>query len=218
MSIKYAAKPPGPIGLVLGSLFGIFLGAALALIHLVDRPVEVVSKLPEKPVEGVNYYVKPANVSLTSWEGKKAGLEASGNLVSLTETEAASLVAVYLRDSIRKDNPAPAAGEPEDLAGTVADGVGLKLVENRVQLGVVLETHRVGGPRPLVLQTEGVFVKQPKGWSFTPDSAKLGGLDIGRLPGSKALMAMIGAKLTPEKLSAAEEVSVGSGLLTIRTR
>lgn len=216
MSIKYAAKQPGPIGLVLGSLFGMFLGSVLALAHLIDRPVEVVNKLPEKPDEGVNYYVRPATVSFSAWESKKGALNGPGALATLTEAEAASFVAVSLRDAIRKDKPAPEAGQPEDIAGTIADGVGLKLADNRVQLGVVVETHRLGGPRPLVLQTEGTFVKRPKGWMFAPETAKLGGLDIGRLPGGKAMMAAIGAELTPSALGGAEEVTVAAGLMTVR--
>lgn len=214
-----STKEPGVIGLFFGAFFGVFLGSVLALIHLVDRPVEVVSKLPAEPEAGKLYYEKPARVSLKTWENRKSELEAGAGTVVLNEAELGSLVAFGLMSSLREGREAPAAdAETLDLAATVADGVGLRLRDGEVMIGVEVETRRVGGPRPLVLQTNGTFEKVTMGWVYRPLTATLGGLELHRLPGGKAAMAVIGRKLTPEALRKAGGITLAAGGATIELR
>ncbi len=188
MAITLDRKSPGLFEILFGLVLSLVLGALLAVIFYISKPVEVVTVLPKEPVEGVRYYVEGVAGSGSTWERKAAMVEAGGGEISFTEAELnawsnASFETAKVDEASKADTAMLIMGKPN-----------FRIDGNSLQVGLVNQLVFFGTEKKLVLQAKGSFTRKANGWAYVPDEIYLGGLPLHKIP---ALADVLTSRLTP---------------------
>lgn len=194
-NVDRSATGPGPFKLIFGVLLSVLLGVLLGALHLIAKPVEVVSKPPEDAVRGQVYFVEGSNVSSKSrqWMRKRQMLAEGATMdVSLNEDELNAWMASVVA-------PASADAEPGFVK---PERVNFRIADDVLQVGLVSKVTVFDHSRPLVFQTRGRFQRGPRAYEFTADELYVGSLPTHKVPGLKPFLIrrMLAAQELPEDL------------------
>ncbi len=195
--IDRALYGPSFFEVTLGAILSILLGAALAFLFLVFKPVEVVKELPkeEDRVESTVYYVEGKDDTSRDrqWMHKRQMLlDGTPGAMTLSEDEInASVNAGRPKKPAPKPLPRAKPGEPapKPAAEPVPDELithdvpNVRIHEGIFQVGMPANLNLITFSVPLILQAQGSFVKGDTMWEFAPTSVYLGSMPLHRLPG-----------------------------------
>ena len=185
-------QSPGIAGVIIGATLSIVLGALLAGIHLIFKPVEIVKALPKEPVDGVRYYVEGGGAAAAgkAWERKAEALATGRGEVGFAEGDLNAWAQATFKTT-------PEAEEAKKAATfLLAPGTpNLRLVGGELQLGVVTELVYFGTITPLVVQAHGGFEQDAAGWRYAPKEVYLGYFPLHRIP---ALLGLVAARVGAE--------------------
>lgn len=210
-------KEPGVVGVFIGALLSVTLGALLAGVHLASQPVEVVKEMPKEPNPDARYFVPGASGKTAgkSWQIKRDSL-ASGGAGAVTFTEAelnawaeGTFEPVKVDDAKKNTTVMILAGAPNfRIAGTT------------LHVGLVNTVNFFGTEAPLILQAQGGFEKAGSGWRFAASEATLGALPLHKVPALLPLLAArFGGSSLPAEvdkvMSTATELAVKDGSLVV---
>jgi hypothetical protein len=176
--IERALHGPGPFEIILGVVFSITLGIALAWLHLMFKPVPVVTKPPEGAAPGEVYFLEGSANSgkARQWVRKRQMLaEGNGADVTLTEDELNAWMASATPKAQAAAGATPGLFTPDRINVRIQAGV--------LQVGVTGKVSALGLTRDLVVQTRGKFVPGPAGFEFTADEFYIGALPVHLIPG-----------------------------------
>mgnify|MGYP001226923089 CR=1 FL=1 len=173
MSIDRAGYNPSWTEVILGAILSLLLGAVLAAVVLVLKPVSTVRELPKEPDPKTVYYIEGTRDSGRARQAsaKQRALLEGGTAV-LNEDELNALAT----PATSKSADAPAeqmltAGSPNFR---IRDGV--------MQMGVPVRVSVAGLDRRVIVQARGGFEKRGAGFVFVPDELYLGSCPVQRLP------------------------------------
>ncbi|HWA11009.1 MAG TPA: hypothetical protein VG838_16325 [Opitutaceae bacterium] len=227
--VDRALYGPSWAEVILGAALSFVLGAVLAAVVLVLRPVQTVRELPKEPVRDAVYYIEGSKDSTKGkqWLRKKELLN-QGTSVALTEDELNAAFYVSPPPAPPKPPaPAPAPGAkgkapatpppaPEPAKADVATDAksdaliapgqpNFRIHDNLLQVGVPCTLNLYGFKVPVVVMATGSFAKGGDGVVFVPESYYLGSLAINRLPMVEGFVTrkILSAKPVPEDLATA---------------
>lgn len=195
-----AANGPGMVEIVFGAVLSVALGVALAALHLVFKPVEVVAKMPAEIVPGQVYFVEGGSSSSKArqWSRKRQML-ADGNAadVSFNEEELNAWMAGANSQQQKAAGAEEALYTPERVNFRIQGGV--------LQVGVLGDLSAVGMTHQLVFQTRGTFVEGDGGFAFKADELFIGSLPAHKVPGLVPLLIKraVAAQELPDEIKAA---------------
>ncbi len=197
--IDRALKGPGTFEIVFGVLLSIILGALIAALHLVFKPVEVVNKPPETVVAGQVYLIEGSmNSSMARQWQRKRQMLAEGNSADVTFNEEEL--------NAWMSSVAPQAGKAAGSADAVftPQRINFRIREGVLQAGMLGKIAVVGIDRDLVFQTRGRFVRGAEGFAFTADELYVGSLPVHKVPMLTPLLMkrVLAAQELPEDLVA----------------
>ncbi len=177
---------------ILGAALSLLLGAFLATVYLVMRPVAVVRELPKAPEANVVYYAEGTkNFDHAKQWLRKKQLFLEGSSVTVNEDE----LNVWIRaEAGTAASPAPApAGEVKTAqAGSKplpslfqVDSPNFRVRNGTVQLScrITVSVELFGLSVPLIVQSMGRFEKRGDIFSFVPDTCYVGSFPVHKLPG-----------------------------------
>jgi hypothetical protein len=176
--IDRALNGPGPFEIILGILLSLTLGVVLAALHLVFKPVEVVTKPADATEVGVVYLVEGASSSSKArqWTRKRQMLSDGGPVeVVLVEEE--------LNAWIAGAGPKPAGATPDKAAIIAPERINFRIQESLLQVGVVGKLTAFGIEHEMVVQTRGAFAPGQDGFVFEPKELFIGSLPAHMVPG-----------------------------------
>jgi hypothetical protein len=174
---------PSLVSVLFGALFGVCLGASLALYHLSTVPVAVVGELPEAEDReaGKRYLILGADQGGGDWEAQRTRIDAGAGPISVAEAEAN----LWSRQTFRgtpQDNPLKLFEIADRSAQLTAPNFRF-LADGRVQVNSYLEAPRLIGPKvPLTL------VGQMEGGELRIEDLWLGSARIPPLPGLRQVI------------------------------
>lgn len=188
MAITLDRKSPGLFEILFGVVLSLVLGALLAGVFYISKPVEVVTVLPKEPKDGVRYFVEGAAGAGSTWERKAAMVEAGGGEVSFTESELnawsnASFETAKVDEAAKAETAMLIMGKPN-----------FRIAGASLQVGLVNQLVFFGMEKKIVLQSKGSFTRKANGWVFAPEEIFLGGLPLHKMP---ALAEVLISRLTP---------------------
>ncbi len=217
--LERALYGPSLWEVTLGAVLSITLGAVVAVMFLVYKPVETVRELPKEDerVPGQIYFVEGSTDSSKArqWRSKRKLLaESTAGEIELIEDE---LNVWFAPEAPAKKTPAKgdadAANEPvpDELITWAAPN--FRIADGRMQVA----THATFNPLrlvaldvPVVVQARGGFEKRGDEFVFSPQTVYLGSLPLHRIPGATAFVvkrAHSSAALPPQGLEAWKRVS-----------
>lgn len=198
MAISLDQKSPGVVGVIIGASLSIVLGALLAGVHLVFKPVEIVKAAPKEPVAGVRYFVQGGGAAAAgkAWERKKEAVATGRGEVGFAEGD----LNAWAQETFK--TPPETQEAKKDATFLLVPGTpNLRLVGDELQLGVVTELVYFGTITPLVFQAHGGFEQSAAGWRYAPEEVYLGCFPLHRIPALVDLVATrfgTDGKLPPE--------------------
>ncbi len=192
---------PGLFEITAGIILSISLGAILACLSLVSRPVETVRELPKDAVAGTIYYL-PGNDAAQAgrqWMRKRQILaEKQPGQVAFIEDELNAWARAVFKDAAAKDD------EKSSLP-TVSTGTpNFRIRENQLQIAFDCELSYSGLSAKTVVQLRGEIEKVGDRFVFVPDDIWVGGLPAGRIAGLGDYIAgrLLSAQSVPEDVQA----------------
>lgn len=192
---------PGLLEIIIGLALSISLGALLACLSLISRPVERVRELPKDAVAGTVYYL-PGNESAQigrQWMRKRQLLleKQSGELVFVEEELNAWAREVFKDDPTKNSEKSPF---PTLSTGTP----NFRIRDNQLQIAFDCELSYSGLAGKVVVQMRGEIERQGDRFVFTPNDTWIGGLQAGKIFGLGDLVAgrLLTAQALPEELRA----------------
>lgn len=197
MASARTAHNPGWIEIVLGVVLSLLLGAVLAAVFLVLKPVATVKEMPAEPEAGVVYYIegtRDSNRARQASAKQRAFLQ--GGTIALNEDELNALAAPS----------APKPADAEAVPQTVTAGTpNFRIREGVMQIGVPLRVSVAGIDQRVIVQARGDFERRGDTWVFAPAEMYVGSCPVQRLPLAKNFVMkkfMTGATV-PEDLASA---------------
>ncbi|MCR6656386.1 MAG: hypothetical protein NVV63_11350 [Opitutus sp.] len=192
-----AASGPSWTEVILGALFAILLGAALAAVFLVLKPVQVAKTPPtdEERKAGEVYFIEGSRnaPSLRALQEKQAAFFA-GQSVQFTEDELNFLLA-------------PAAAKPPATEGKMvsAGTPNFRVADDLLQIGVPLNLDVLGYKPTVITQVRGSFVRSDNVFVLEPGEFYIGSLPLHRIPGAASfvLKKLIRSATVPEEAAVA---------------
>lgn len=192
--LNRTAYGPGWIEVILGALLSLILGVIVGVALLVARPVITAKDTPKEADRDPKavYYVQGArdpSKSRSALAKRKAFGE--GQSVSLAEDELNALAAlspnVLASPGAESPPPAPkkadATKPAESAAPTVSSGVlNFRIREGKLQVSVPVTLDVLGLTSKVMVQANGIFVKEDNGYVFEPETIHVGSLPLHRLP------------------------------------
>lgn len=178
MAIKLDNATPGLFGIIFGVGLSVSLGALLAVLHLISRPVEIVRTVPKEPTEGVRYVIEGATGSSAGnrWKIKvKRLVEKIPGEYAFTDAE----INAWAEGTFEKAEPP--AGETPSFA-LLAGVPNFHAGADRLHIVTSNDLLLLGGVSKLVIEANGSFKQEAEGWSFVPAEFYLGGLPAHKLP------------------------------------
>lgn len=197
--IDRAADGPSWTEVTFGALLGILIGALLAAVWLVQKPVQTVRELPKEPVAGVIYYIEgSANSSMGAAWMRKRQLFVAGSSISVSEHE--------LNTAAR--NLSSNGGNKTDgkEAGMVTPGpLNFRIADGELQIASKVDVALLGLQSALQVVARGEFVRRGDHFAFEPNQVYVGSCRVDRLPviGGMILRKVTQAMVLPEDLNAA---------------
>jgi hypothetical protein len=196
---------PSATEVILGAILSLVLGAALAAVYLVLKPVATVKEIPKEPAEGVVYYIEGSRNSANAREAvakHKSFLQ--GGTVVLNEDELNALAAAATAPATpaKADGKAAPAAPPQSVA---AGSPNFRIRDGVLQIGVPVNLNVAGFSQKVIVQARGGFEKQGERFVFAPNEYYVGSCPLQNLPVAKGLVMkkVAGAAAVPEDLSAA---------------
>jgi len=184
-----ALRGPGLFEITLGVLLSILLGAVLAVVFLVLKPVDAVKETPKEPVLGKVYFVQGAIDGNKSrqWMRKRQMLS-EGNTADITfsEEELNAWVASLMPEAASKtkaDRKAPDAKPAPGGPFLVLDRANFRIRDDVLQVGLPSTMNAFGFSLPLIVQTRGHFAKGGSGFVFVEDELYIGSFPTHKVPG-----------------------------------
>lgn len=196
--IDRTAHGPSWVEVILGAFLSLLLGALLAMVVLVLRPVVVAKELP-KPEErkpGAVYYIEGSRDTSKARQAlakRKSFVE--GQTVTLTEDEVNALLAA---DASDYSNPAPPKaadkkGEKKtekkgeaaaDSGESLAVGApNVRIRDGVVQVAAPVTVNVLGMGGKVPFQARGGFAREGDVFAYEPTEIYVGSLPVQRLPG-----------------------------------
>lgn len=187
---------------ILGVVLSLVLGAALAAVYLVFKPVATVREMPKEPAEGVVYYLEGSRDSSKARDAmaKQTSFIRGGTIV-VNEEELNALAAAATAPAPKAD---PKAATP--AAQSVAAGVpNFRIRDGVMQIGVPVSLNVAGFSQRVILQARGGFEKHGDVFVFAPSELYVGSCPLQNLPVAKGIVMtkVLGAAKVPEELAAA---------------
>lgn len=205
--IDRALYGPSLFEVTLGAALSIALGAVVAFVFLVLKPVIVVKDTPkeEERVQGAVYFVEGNRDPLRSKQlPKKRQLlnEGTPGEIAFTEEELNAWFSSAMPEKPEKVQkpvpakpapapkgakaapaPAPAPDIPEELLTFEALNVRIRDGVFQVGIPTSINLKMLTMAFPVVVQTRGTFEKQADMWMFKPSEMYLGSMPLHRIPG-----------------------------------
>lgn len=182
--LERAQHGPGLFDITFGVVLSLALGVALAAVHLIFKPVEVVAKPPEAPTPGQVYFVEGAVNSGKSrqWTRKRQTLsEGAPAEIVFTEEE----LNAWFASATPQANQPKKKDEADAAAATnfyVPERVNFRIQDGALQMGVVGKFSVFGWEQPLVVHTRGTFEPGLNGYVFKADQLFVGSLPAHAVP------------------------------------
>lgn len=212
---------------ITGALMSVVLGAVLGLLHLVFKPVKVVSALPAEADRKADtlYVVEGSHDPLKARQAlAKRKLFAQGGSVTMTEDEINYLISPPLPANAKGaakpkvDADPTAAAPPPSLAVSPPN---FHLHEGRVQILVPVKVSAFGVDDTVSVVADGTFVKDGSIFVFSPSSLMVGSCPVSQIPylDSLTFKKFFGEQPVPEDLANSwaklTDVSVDGNALTL---
>jgi len=208
-----ALRGPGLFEITLGVVLSIVLGALLAAVYLVFKPVEAVKELPKEPELGTVYFVQGSSDSAKArqWMRKRQMLAEGGKAdISFNEDELNAWVASVVPQAPQpkpKPKSGPGAkGEAEGGGGpfVAVDRPNFRIRDGVLQLGLPTTINLLGLSLPVIFQARGHFERATEGYAFVADELFVGSLPTHRVPGLRDLIVsrLMAAEDIPDDLRA----------------
>lgn len=222
--VDRAVHGPGWGEVILGALLSLLLGAVLASVVLVVKPVVTVKELP-KPEERKRdavYYIEGSRDTAKAKQAvakRKAFVERQS--VTVSEEEVNAILAGDPAPPAGQQKAPPAkAGEKKDPKAKQADptaaapdtgetmAVGtpnVRIRDNVVQVAAPVTLNALGLSQKVIVQARGGFVKKGEAFTYEPSQLYVGSCPVERLPGINAYVRnkIFAGKPIPEDIKAA---------------
>jgi hypothetical protein len=201
MASKADQAEPGLFTILTSVVLGVSLGALLAVMHLISRPVEIVSAFPKEPVPGVRYSLEGVSGSMagTRWKIKTQRIadKAPGGY-SFTDAELNAWAGSTFRKAEVLKDQTPRFALLTGVPNFRIEGERLKIVtaNDLIIFGWLVE---------LVIEAEGTFAKEADGWHYVPSELHLGGFPAHKMP---ILASLLVKRLGTSSFVPAETVGV----------
>lgn len=174
---------PSVTEVTLGAFLSIVVGALLAMIYLMAKPVETVKSLPEEPAPATVYYVQgSSNGGKGRQYLRKRQLFIEGGpaeVLRLSEDELNAWIS-----SSRAHPEAASTG-----TGLLApQSVNFRVRDGSLQVGLPCSINVLGLTRPIIVQARGGFDRKGERFVFRPDELYVGSLAVSRIPGLTPLL------------------------------
>lgn len=195
-------RDPGLFEVTIGVLLSLSLGALLACVSLISRPVEKVGEPPKEPEAGAVYYIEGSSNSLSGrlWQSKRQQfVDKRSGEIAFIEDELNS----WARATF-KEEPA-AAGESSSLPVLKVSAPNFRIFDGRMQIAFEGNLKVYGSEHKMIIQILGDVQPGGDGHVFVPSEVWLGGLEASKIPGGGAFVAkrMLSSIQLPEELTAA---------------
>ncbi len=215
-----ALRGPGLFEITMGVVLSVVLGAVLAVVFLILKPVEVVKELPKEPVLGAVYFLEGSTDANKSrqWQRKRQMLS-EGNTADITFSEEelnAWIGSMVPQAAPAKPKAAPVPAKPTDPkapdakpapAGPflVLDRPNFRIRDNVLQMGLPTTINAFSVSMPLILQARGHFDKGANGFVFVEDELYIGSFPTQKVPGLKNFIVqrLLAAQEIPDDLRTA---------------
>ena len=206
--IERALYGPSLFEVTLGALLSVSLGAVLAFVFLVLKPVVVAKELPkeEERVQGTVYYLEGSTDATRGrqWLRKRQLLmDGTAGEIALSEEELNAWFTAGTKQADKKPAPKPAAKppagkpgapaqpaaapeEPQDLL--VLEVPNFRIRDSVLQVGIPANLNVLTFTWPVVLQARGTFTKGDDMWLYKPSALYLGSMPLHSIPGLTDLL------------------------------
>lgn len=186
MSIPSSEYNPSWTEVILGACLSLLLGAVLAAVFLVLKPVKTVNELPKEPDAAIVYYVEGSRLSSRSQQATaKQRTFLQGGAVTLNEDELNALTA----PSTGATKPAaPGAAETPAEGILTAGAPNFRVRQGVLQIGVPMRVSAVGFDQRVIVQARGGFERRGEIFVFEPSELYIGSCPVERLPLVKTLV------------------------------
>lgn len=200
--IDRALYGPSLFEVTLGAVLSVLLGAALAVVFMILKPVIVVKDPPkeEERVQGATYFVQGSTDASRSrqWIRKRQMLiDGTPGMIAFSEEELNSWLSSGAPKKDKKPTKpaakpatppkpgapkqAPAAEPAEELL--VLETPNVRIRDSVFQIGFPGSLNIWTFSLPIVLQSQGGFEKIDDIWMFKPSTFLLGSMPLHRIPG-----------------------------------
>jgi hypothetical protein len=234
--IDRALYGPSLFEVTFGAILSVLLGAVLAFLFLVFKPVAIVKELPkeEDRVESTVYYVEGKDESARDrqWMHKRQMLlDGTPGEMTLSEDEINACINSGRPNKPVKRPPPPARpGQPAPKPESepvpdelfTHDVPNVRIHEGTFQVGLPGQLNLISFSVPVIIQSQGTFAKGASMWEYVPATAYLGSMPLHRIPGlTHWLLKKIAADTPiPDQAWAAwkrvDDVSIGGRLMHLR--
>jgi hypothetical protein len=196
MSASNVRLGPGPGEIILGSILSVLLGALLAALFLVARPMKAVKEIPAEVESGVVYFIegKKDYEASRRWMFKR-DVFVQGQSVEVTEGE--------LNFWIGSVYPPPAKDAPNSAMFSVGTPQ-FRIVDDELKAGALCRIN-IGFVHEIAVQSAGGFVKDGDTFKLRPREMMIGALPAHKLGPLGAILfdRLAGAFVPPEDVAAA---------------
>ena len=207
-----ALRGPGVFEITLGVILSILLGAVLAAVYLVFKPVSSVKELPKEPVLGTIYFVQGSTDTSKSrqWMRKRQMLSEGGTAdISFSEEELNAWIASVVPQAPSVSTAKPGATANDKQAANAPfvamDRPNFRIHDDVLQMGLPTTISALGFSLPVIMQTHGHFTHGQNGYVFVADELYVGSLPTQLIPGLRDLIVnrLMDAEDIPADLRAA---------------
>jgi hypothetical protein len=185
--IQRALHGPSVFEVLFGAVLSVVLGAAIAAVYLLFKPVETVRALPKEPDPTMVYFVEGNRdvMKARAWVRKRQQLaESVPGEVVFTEEEL-NAWAGEIGKPDPKDVAAGGAQQPQvgnDFVMFKPKALNFRIADGALQAAVPGTVEFSGIPIPFVAQARGKFALRDGAWLFVPEELHLGSLAVHRFP------------------------------------
>jgi hypothetical protein len=231
--IDRAIYGPSLFEVSLGAILSVMLGAVLAFLFLVFKPVVVAKELPkeEDRVESTVYYIEGKDETSRDrqWMHKRQMLlDGTAGEMTLSEDEINACISSGApKKPAKKRLPPPKPGQPapkpepdpvpDDLF--THDVPNVRIHDGVFQVGLPGQLNLITFSVPVIVQSQGTFAKGESMWEYVPSTVYLGSMPLHRIPGLTRWLISKIADTTPipDQAWAAwkrvDDVSIGGRLM-----
>ncbi|HVU25014.1 MAG TPA: hypothetical protein VHE13_12885 [Opitutus sp.] len=199
---------PGWGEVILGAILSLVLGAFLAAVFLILKPVAAVKEVPKDAPADVVYYIEGnRNAASAAAEAKKRQFLQGGE-VALREDE----LNVLLDGKAAAAKPKPAAkGKEEPKEAAPAEKMltmgapNFRIHGGLLQIGLPVRVSALGLDEQVIVQARGGFERTGSGVVFAPTEFLVGSCPVQRLPVVSGLLMkrFIAAAAVPQDVAEA---------------